>query len=63
MSDLLKNTQTSFICKLRYQFKSNIISINPDPDAFHSEVVFSSGSEWLDIYFTQNKIDYSEPSI
>ena len=63
MSDLPKNSQIAYLCKLSYQFKSNIISILPNPDAFHSEVVFSSGSEWLDIYFTQNKIDYSEPSI
>ena len=63
MSDIPKNNQIQRICRLSYQLNTNLLSINDDPDAFHQEVVFSSGINWLDIYFTPNKIEYTEPPI
>lgn len=63
MSDIPKNNQIQRICRLSYQLKSNLVSVGNDPDAFHQEVIFKSGINWLDIYFTPNKIEYNEPPV
>lgn len=61
MSNIEKSAIKLRLCKISYQFTSNVNKIDIDPDRFHKKVELKAGEFWFEIQAQKATLNYIEP--